>query len=146
MPKCPIGFGCSKWYSFIIAGVFLKLLKLLFFSISPYNNIGIFGFNPILSKHIFIQSFYKYISYIIGSLFFIYIVKINTKEERNINNIKGLIYNKESDDLKKQSIFPTFLVCFIFFFHSESIQILYSFNFHFLDFWIFDFIFIYSFI
>ena len=152
MSKCPIGFGCSRWYLFVFGTAFFKLLKLLLFSISPYNNIGLFGFRPILSNHIFIQSFYKYISFIIGSLLFIYIINKNTKGETNSNNqknknikLKGLIYNGKKDDLKKKTVIPTLLVCFIFFFHRESIEILYSFNFNLLDFWTFDFIFIYLF-
>ena len=136
MSICSIGI-CYKWYLFIFGTVFFKLLKFFFFSINPYN-IKLFGFSSILSKHIFIQSFYKYISFMIGSLLFIYIIKKTTKS--NNKNINFLIYSAKYS--KEKLNIQTFLVCFIFFIHRESNQILYSFFFHFLDFWFFDFIFI----
>ena len=120
MSKCPIGFGYSKFYWFVFGTAFLRLLKCLLFSISPYHDIEILTLSK-LSEHIIIQSLYKYISFIIGSLLSIYIIKKNTKGERNKNNpkknlkIKGLIYNDKKYDLKKNKVFETFLVCFIFF-------------------------------
>ena len=150
MSKCPIGFGCSKYYLFVFGTTIIKILKLLIFSISPNKKGGLFGFTPTLDNHNFIQSIYKYISFIFGGLIFTYLIKIKTKKENPINinqnlKIKGLIHNKKGDELEKKTIYQILLVCFIFFFHQESTAIFYMFNLYYLDFWVFDFIFIFLF-
>ena len=121
MSKCPIGFGCSKYYLFVFGTTIIKILKLLIFSISPNKKGGLFGFTPTLDNHNFIQSIYKYISFILGGLIFTYLIKIKTKKENPINinqnlKIKGLIHNKKGDELEKKTIYQILLVCFIFFF------------------------------
>ena len=152
MSECFIGFGCNKYYLFIFGNVIFKLLSfLMIYTMKPYKPKGLFGFTPVLSKYIFIQSLYKYISFIIGGLLFTYLIKINLKEEKNPKNIqnlklKGIIHNIKSDGSEKQSITQILLISFIFFIHTESKNIFYIFYFNVLEFWVVDFIFIIIFI
>ena len=162
MAKCFIGLGkCSKKYLYILGTIFFNIIKDCFFgfaAIDPESKIGLFGFSPELSRHFLIQDFYKYLSFILGGLLFMYILKKeSTKEDeisqnsnkRNSNKSlilkgtkKGLIQNKKNDIFKKTPIFQVIIICFIFYFHSEFSRIMYLFDFGGLDFWIFDFIFI----
>ena len=77
MTKFIIGFGkCSKYLLFILGTVVFKTLNNFTFEnqISLKSEGGIFGFVPVLSNHIFIQYFYKYISYVIGGYIFYYVL------------------------------------------------------------------------
>ena len=148
MTKCPIGFGCSKYYLFIFGAIIFKLLSYgILFSVTAYEKIGLFDFTPKLSKHLLIQSLYKYIGFIIGGLLFYYCIKIKVKGEKsqiNVNKsleLKGIIHNIKSNKLEKISITHFFFVCFIFSFHKESLRILDAFYFNIKLTWYIEFIF-----
>ena len=124
MPKCLIGFGWSKYYLFIIGNTILKIFKSLIFSISRKKERGLFGFTPILYDHTFVQSLFKYISFIFG----------------------GLIHNKKDKYLGRKKYFQILFVCFIYFFRWELKEFLYRLNLHYFEYWIFDFIFLFIFV
>ena len=151
MPKCPIGFGWSKYYLFIIGNTILKIFKSLIFSISRKKERGLFGFTPILYDHTFVQSLFKYISFIFGGLIFLYLIKIKTQNKIMIHNnknikLKGLIHNKKDKYLGRKKYFQILFVCFIYFFRWELKEFLYRLNLHYFEYWIFDFIFLFIFV
>ena len=127
MTKSFIGFGkCSKYLIFILGTVVFKTLNNFIFEnqINPKSEGGIFGFIPVLSNHIFIQYFYKYISYAIGGYIFGYILykkSMTDKRETTKDNIikksdsrdSILIYNEgttEFSNTKKELL----IVCLLF--------------------------------
>ena len=147
-----IGFGkCSKYYLYLLGAVVGRSLKDTLFgftSINPEGNVILFDFIPQLSKHILIQSLYRYISFIIGGLLFSYIIKqkIKKKNENEINSnkskIKGLIHNKNYDRSENIPYIPILITCSIFCIHNELIKLLYLFDLYNLDFWTIDILFI----
>ena len=147
--KFILGLGnYSKYYLYILGTIFFRSLKdciFGFISIDPESKTGLFGFIPVLSRHYLLQDFLRYISFILGGLIFIYILKKkeskeNYKPSKQSNKYlklknKGLIQNKKN---VKFPIYTIIKVCFIFCFHSELSRIMYLFDFNGLDFWIFD--------
>ena len=77
-----VGLGkCSKKYLYILGTIALRIFRDCIFgfeSIDPESKSGLFGFIPELSKHYLLQDFYKYLSFIIGGLIFLNILKKTT--------------------------------------------------------------------
>ena len=125
MSEFIIGIGrCSKYLIFILGTVIFKTLNNFIFNnqINPKSQSGIFGFEPVLSNHIYIQNLYKYISYIIGGCIFEYVLikKSQTKKE-NMSDTKSseenishqatmLIYNEQDEDDQKKN-YEIIVVC-----------------------------------
>ena len=153
-----IGCGkCSKSYIYILLGFVLKTLDDNFFtftSVAPKMETNIFGINPVLSKHMLIQNFYKYISFIIGGTIFLFIIiKKNTKEQKTRNfllsDIKASSSFRELPRLlqyKKDPIHKPILeiiiVSMIYVLHFEVLDILYTFKISNLSFWTLEILFI----
>ena len=155
MTKSFIGFGkCSKYLIFILGTVVFKTLNNFIFEnqINPKSEGGIFGFIPVLSNHIFIQYFYKYISYAIGGYIFGYILykkSMTDKRETTKDNIikksdsrdSILIYNEgttEFSNTKKELL----IVCLSYCISIELIKILYLFKFDRIEIWTFEVLFV----
>jgi len=147
-----IGFGsCSKSYKYILFAIILRALQDNFFSftsVSPEKKIKIF-FTPVLSNHVLIQNFYKYIGCIIGGLIFKSIlnkrikIKENIKEDKKINpeeNFSDIIAEKNillyygNNDINFPLLEILIISC-IYAIHNELLDILYSFNIVNLYFW-----------
>ena len=155
MAESLIGLGtCSKFYLYILGYIFFNSIKDCLFgftAIDPENKIDLFGFQPELSRHFLFQDFYRYLSYILGGLIFMHILKKKSNEEGmlkkksskslKLKNSKGLIQDKKDDIFKKIPRFKIIKVCFFYCFHVELNRIMYLFDFNGLDFWIFDIIF-----
>ena len=156
MSEFIIGFGrCSKYLIFILGTVIFKTLNNFIFNnqINPKSQSGIFGFEPVLSNHIYIQNLYKYISYIIGGCIFEYVLtkKSQTKKE-NISDTKSseenlshqatmLIYNEQDKDDQKKNceIIVVFLSYCISY---EIISLLYLFKFDRIEIWTLEILFV----
>ena len=146
-----IGLGkCSKKYLYILGTILFRCLRdciFGFIAIDPESKTGLFGFIPELSKHYLLQDFYKYLSYIIGGLIFLNVLKKNNslnKEKAPVLRSKSsntLIYHKQGPNLKEISIIKILAICMIYCIHAELSRIMYLFDFNGLDFWIFDIIF-----
>lgn len=147
-----IGFG--KWiksYRFIFYAVGLKILVDNFFSFNsvfPQSDVSILGFESVISKHIIIQNFYKYFSFIIGGLLFRYIIKANTKEDKNgsiyfYNEKKesflaspSLIHYKTNRiNIIKYPLVEILLVSFLYALYFEYVDILNIFDIGNMSFW-----------
>lgn len=156
MSKRKISLGkCSKNYLYILGTILFRCIKdciFGFIAIDPESSTGIFGFSPKLTGHYLLQDFYKYLSFIIGGLIFMKILKkksetnekptVKKSKSFKLKNLKGLIYHSNDINLKKISIFKVLLICSTFCFHLEISRIMYLFDFNGLDFWIFDILFI----
>ena len=130
---------CSRFYLYLLGATICQLISILILG-GLKNNVGLFGFSPILNSYISVQSIYTYIGYIIFSLIFRSVSKSN---ERQVNPKKKthLIYNDLSKQDYKKLYFHIFLVSFCFGFYEESLNILYSLGFQLLNYWTFETIF-----
>ena len=156
MSEFIIGFGrCSKYLIFILGTVIFKTLNNFIFNnqINPKSQSGIFGFEPVLSNHIYIQNLYKYISYIIGGCIFEYVLtkKSQTKKE-NISDTKSseenlshqatmLIYNEQDEDDQKKN-YEIIVVCLSYCISYEIISLLYLFKFDRIEIWTLEILFV----
>ena len=156
MSEFIIGIGrCSKYLIFILGTVVFKTLNNFIFNnqINPKSQSGIFGFEPVLSNHIYIQNLYKYISYIIGGCIFEYVLtkKSQTKKE-NISDIKSseenlshqatmLIYNEQDEDDQKKN-YEIIVVCLSYCISYEIISLLYLFKFDRIEIWTLEILFV----
>ena len=156
MSEFIIGIGrCSKYLIFILGTVIFKTLNNFIFDnqINPKSQSGIFGFEPVLSNHIYIQNLYKYISYIIGGCIFEYVLtkKSQTKKE-NISDTKSseenlshqatmLIYNEQDEDDKKKN-YEIIVVCLSYCISYEIISLLYLFKFDRIEIWTLEILFV----
>jgi len=156
MSEFIIGIGrCSKYLIFILGTVIFKTLNNFIFNnqINPKSQSGIFGFEPVLSNHIYIQNLYKYISYIIGGCIFEYVLtkKSQTKKE-NISDTKSseenlshqatmLIYNEQDEDDKKKN-YEIIVVCLSYCISYEIISLLYLFKFDRIEIWTLEILFV----
>ena len=155
MTKFIIGFGkCSKYLLFILGTVVFKTLNNFTFEnqISLKSEGGIFGFVPVLSNHIFIQYFYKYISYAIGGYIFYYVLyKKSMKGKININKdiiIKKsnyresiLIYNERTSNFSNGNK-EILIACSSYCISYELLGILYFFKFDRTEIWTLEIIFV----
>jgi len=157
MCKKYIGFGnCSKIksYKYILFAFLLKILNDNYFtfnSISPQNEIHLFGISSVLSKHNIIQHFYKYISYIIGGIIFKLIIRYNTKRRKNekISNedkkksffwsLTLIHYEKEKE---KKPINQLLMISFFYSLFFEFVYLMILFKVNNLCFWPFEVIFL----
>jgi len=151
-----IGIGrCSKYLIFILGTVIFKTLNNFIFNnqINPKNQSGIFGFEPVLSNHIYIQNLYKYISYIIGGIIFEYVLykKTQTKKD-SISGSKSfeeslshqgtiLIYNEQDEDDQNQK-HEIIVVCLSYCISYEVISLLYLFRFDRIEIWTLEILFV----
>ena len=156
MSEFIIGIGrCSKYLIFILGTVIFKTLNNFIFNnqINPKSQSGIFGFEPVLSNHIYIQNLYKYISYIIGGCIFEYVLikKSQTKKE-NISDTKSseenlshqatmLIYNEQDEDAQKKN-YEIIVVCLSYCISYEIISLLYLFKFDRIEIWTLEILFV----
>ena len=156
MSEFIIGFGkCSKYLIFILGTVIFKTLNNFIFEnqIHPKSQSGIFGFDPVLSNHVYIQYLYKYIGCIIGGIIFEYVLYKKSKTKRDsVNDAKSneeslsrpattLIYNEQNiDDQKKKN--EIILVCLLYCISNEIFDILYIFGFERIEIWTFQILFI----
>ena len=156
MSEFLIGIGrCSKYLIFILGTVIFKTLNNFIFNnqINPKSQSGIFGFEPVLSNHIYIQNLYKYISYIIGGCIFEYVLtkKSQTKKE-NISDTKSseenlshqatmLIYNEQDEDDQKKN-YEIIVVCLSYCISYEIISLLYLFKFDRIEIWTLEILFV----
>lgn len=137
MSNCCIGFGnLSYFYIYILGSFLFNCLKDLLLS------------STIILKDIKIaQNLYKYFGFFtIGFLLYIKFKK-NTKKQSNSVNKESissinLIHNKSHVIISKRDKYLFFLICFIYVFYSEGINILNYFEYYSLEFWTFDIIFI----
>ena len=147
----------SKLYYYILYSVVFKSLSHFILSldnIAPNSDLSLFGFKPQLNTHLLIQSFYKYLSFIIFGMIFFYIStkkEVNNKKN-NINNEKGtnsrtalgsqavLIHNNKSL-INNVSTLDFLIVCIIYVVYLEIINITYELGFHRLDLWPFNIVF-----
>ena len=158
MTKSFIGFGkCSKYLIFILGTVVFKTLNNFIFEnqINPKSEGGIFGLVPVLSNHIFIQYFYKYISYAIGGYIFGYVLykksmtdKRDTTKDNIMKKIDSrdsiLIYNEGTTEFsitKKELL----IVCLSYCISIELIKILYFFKFDRIEIWTLEVLFVFYF-
>ena len=135
----------SPLYLYILYSIIFKCLNdfILSFSLIKNNtNYGLFFFETELNQHILIKSLYKYISFILFGIIFLYAFnkakKNNKRGERR--TIKTLIHNKKLK-ISKASIFNLLLICFLYVYFLEFVEISYSLGFHDFDLWIFNIIF-----
>ena len=150
MKECCIGIGdFSSLYFYVIYCFISKLIGnflLSFSSIIKNSNSGLFYYKSQLSFHKDIQEIYNYIGFIIFGAFFYKCFKKNSKikQKQNNNNLltKKLIYNDDEDELYiEDSRFKLLIICFIFIVHNKIIELIFSFDFPELDFWIFNIVF-----
>jgi len=150
MYKKYIGFGsCSKIksYKYILFAFLLKIINDNYFnfnSISPQIEIHLFGISSVLSEHIIIQHFYKYISYIIGGIIFKLIIRYNTKERKNEKNpnadnkktfLWSLTLIHHEKEKEKKPINQLLMISFIYSLFFEFTNLLNIFKIDFLCFW-----------
>ena len=141
-----IGFGkISPLYLYILYSIIFKCLNdfiLSFGLIKNNTNYGLFFFETELNQHILIKSLYKYISFILFGLIFLYTSnktkRNNKKKERRKS--KKLIHNKKLK-VSKASKFNLLLICFLYVYFLEFVEISYSLGFHDFDLWIFNIVF-----
>ena len=144
MKYCFIGFG--KIYSLHLYILYCLIFKLLgefiytFNSIKEEDNYGIFSFSPVLNEHCIIKHLYMYIGYIICSIIFYYIVRKKKDFEKGVVEDEQFkikyLHNKailKAENIKKD----IFIICLIFVFYQEIIDIIYNFGLSKFDFWIF---------
>ena len=138
--SCCIGLGkLSSLYLYIVYSIIFKCLKdfiLTFESIKYGEERGLFWISSELNNHILIKSLYKYISFIIFGIIFLYFTTIKKKEkEKNVTT--KFLYNK-IDKISNSTKFWFFIMCLIYVFFLELIEISYSIGFHNCDLWIFN--------
>ena len=145
--------GCGKLSSlflYILYRIIFKFLKdiLLSFGLVKNDiNYGLFFFETELNKHIIIKSIYKYISFILFGTIFLYISsKSNnnkneeSKESKESRKSIYLIYLQKTK-ISKTSKFNLVLICFLYVYFLEFVEISYSVGFHDFDLWIFNIVF-----
>ena len=130
---------CSRFYFLLLGATICKLISIFILS-GLKNNVGIFGFSPILNSYSIMQSIYTYIGYI----FFGFIFRFIGKRKKRINrraSKSSLIHKNLSSPNYKRIYFQIFLVSFCFGFYSEILNILYGQGFHSLNYWTFETVF-----
>ena len=139
--------GCGKispLYFYILYSIIFKCLNdfiLSFGLIKNNTNYGLFFFETELNQHILIKSLYKYISFIIFGIILLY-TSNKSKKDRERGNSKKLIHKKTKKlKISKASKFNLLLICFIYVYFLEFVEISYSLGFHDLDLWIFNIVF-----
>ena len=150
MSKCIIGFGkFSKYHLLLLASLFFKILNnLIFESLDEISTNGIFGFTPVLSRHIIIKNLYRCISFILGGYLFSYIFRMKFKKKKENNSDVDSIVEKNKliyTDLTESLSFDqkeVIITCLLYFFSEEAYNILCSFDFNDLEIWTFDIVFI----
>ena len=163
MPKCFIGFGrCSKYFLFFLGTVTLKTINYFIFDnkINPDSEGGMFGFTPVLSNHLYVQYFFKYLSFIIGGSIFELISskrskskKMNIVDDNNDNQEKNekeilernnsgsvLIFNDQIEKVKTKN-FKDIIGCSSFSLSLEIANIFFLFGFSTIEIWTFEMIF-----
>ena len=138
-----IGF-CSKFYFYILGSALFKFISLFILG-DKDNNIGLFGFAPILSSYTSVQSIFIYLGYIIIGIIF-YFRKKKEKKENNILFLEALssLYNKIINQDKNKTYFQIFFVCFGFAIY-EIQNLFYILGYEPLDYWTFEIIFTFIF-
>jgi len=135
----------SKFYYYILGSALFKFLYLMILG-DKTNNIGLFGFSPILSSYNSMQSIYTYLGYIIfGIISYFFFDK---KEKRNkIISLETLefIYDKMQNQDKYKTYFQIFLACLCFIIYKEVQNLFYYFGYEPLDYWSFEIIFTFLF-
>ena len=145
----------SKLYLFIFYSILCKSIGDFILSFDNFDytlDLSLFGFKSILSRHILIQSFYKYLSFIVfGLIFYMFSTKKTanktSKNNETINNSRTamgqqsvLIYNKKSL-ISNISKFDFLIVSIIYVVYLELINITYTLGFHSADLWPFNIVF-----
>ena len=133
--KCPILLGqLNKWHLCILGIVAMKLINQLISGIScslenPNDKFYLFGYQPIFTKHPFIQSSFSFFGIFFLGLFFYIIKKILRKQiykEEGLLEIKNEIKQRKNSatasnkvdindnrcELFKESIFVIFIFVF----------------------------------
>ena len=125
---------------YIIIFKFLKEILLTLNTFDENINYNIFKTEIELNKHVLIKSLYKYLSFMIFGKIFLYFSKKNNKfniTEKTITN--ELIYNNPNNSFN--SLKDLIIVCLIYVFFLEFIQISYSLGLKDFDLWIFNIVF-----
>lgn len=152
-----IDFGeFSNLYVYILYSIVSKSLShfiLSLYSITGNDKYSLFGFQTKLNGHILIQSFYKYLSFIIFGMIFYHFSTTKEINKQNNNNIEKennsrtalgtqnvLIFNKKSL-ISNISRFDFLIVCIIYVVYLELINLTYNLGFHKLDLWPFNIVF-----
>ena len=151
-----IGCGtCSKMYLYILLGFIFKSLDDNFFqftSVSSNKEDNVFGSNLVISKHIFIQNIYKYISFILGGIIFLFIIKKNTKKQRTrsflltVGPSNGIIPSLPTlleyrEDPIQKPILEIIIVSILYVLYFETLDIIGTFKISNLSFWTLELLF-----
>ena len=130
---------CSKFYFYILGYFACQFVSI--FILGDLENIGLFGFYPILNSYNIMQSIYIYIGFIIFGIIHYFCFSEKKILKKN-NNKNDLIYEDALlSNYSKKTYFQYFLVCFCFGLYLEIQNLLYSVGFQNLDFWSFETIF-----
>ena len=130
---------CSIFYLYLLGATICQVISILILG-GFEENIGLFGFSPILNSYSLMQSIYTYIGYLIFSPIFRCISKRNERKV-NIQRKSLLIHNDLTKLNYKKLYLQIFLVSFCFGFYSEILNILYDQGFQLLNYWTFETIF-----
>ena len=85
---------CSKFNLYILGSLLFKLFSLFLLGFQK-NDIGLFGFVPILYSYRSMQSIYTYLSYILFGIIFRFCSKDKKKDEKNfMTETLTIVYNK----------------------------------------------------
>ena len=148
MNKCCIGFGFSSLFLYVFYCFLSRIFGdfILSFSIIKKDfKYSIFYFEPELKDHREIQNLYNYIGFIIFGIFFYYYFEIRkNKKKRNESENSSLttkLIFHENDISKIKPRYKALLICFIYVFSEEIIDIKYALNLDDLDLWIFNILF-----
>ena len=144
-PKLITIGNCSKFYYYILGSAFFKFLYLMILG-DINNNIGLFGFSPILSSYSSMQSIYTYLGYIIFGIisYFFFNSKTNGNKKISLDTLE-YIYEKIKNQDKNKTYFQIFLVCLCFIVYKEVQNLFYFFGYEALDYWSFEIIFTFLF-
>ena len=121
MSKCFIGLGkCSYFYFYILGAIILNFIKRSFFT----------SINCILFKHSLIQDVYKFFSFILFGIIFLFIQKSNLSK-----NKKKKIIKRNLIIFTKNDFYISIIVYFIYVIYLEIIKIISFFRLDALIFW-----------
>ena len=121
MSKCFIGLGkCSYFYFYILGAIILNFIKRSFFT----------SINCILFKHSLIQDVYKFFSFILFGIIFLFIQKSNLSK-----NKKKKIIKRNLIIFTKNDFYISIIVYFIYVIYLEIIKIISFFRLDVLIFW-----------
>ena len=126
---------CSKFYFYILGDVACKFVSI--FILGGLENIGLFGFYPILKSYDVMQSIYTYIGYIIFATIFYFCFRGKKIINENENNDSNVLSSEEGllMDKSKKTYFQIFLVCLCFGLYLELQNLFYGLGFQYLNFW-----------